>query len=294
MVEKYINKAYFHIPGIFTSNECLVELFLELKKLFPNLFIDNVEIGSYYGSPSAIWNGGRVDLNNILSINQIDNIYKYYKENNIPVRFTFTNPLIKEEHLKDKLCNKILNIFNDGNNEIICNSECLEDYIRNNYNYRYISSTTKCIKDINEINKELNKDYKLVVLDYNFNNNFDFLKEIKNKDKLEILCNPVCCENCPKRSLHYNLLGQLQLYGMREEEFSCPHEKKAFHEAMESKLFVSKEKVNKYLKLGVSNFKLEGRTSNNFDLLEILIYYLIKPKFSIKAREMLIAELTRR
>ena len=50
-------------------------------------------------------------------------------------------------------------------------SPILEEYIREWYpNFKITSSTCKEIKDINEVNAELEKDYHIVVLDYNLNN----------------------------------------------------------------------------------------------------------------------------
>jgi hypothetical protein len=61
-------------------------------------------------------------------------------------------------------------------------------------NYRYISSTTKCLLNDNEIKDELNEFY-LTVLDFRKNKNFKLLEEL-NKDKVEILLNPYCELGC--------------------------------------------------------------------------------------------------
>ena len=127
--------------------------------------------------------------------------------------------------MQDSYCNLLLEIFNNGNNEIICNSKILEEYIRNKYknNYKYISSTTKRLIDKNKQLAEINKDnYHLVVLDYDYNQDFDFLNNIKNKEKCEILCNPVCKPNCPFRQEHYKIISQDQLNYAITNYFQCP------------------------------------------------------------------------
>ena len=59
-------------------------------------------------------------------------------------------------------------------NEVIVVSDILEEYIRKTYpGFKIISSTCKEIKNMNVLNAELAKDYKLVVLDYNLNNQFE-------------------------------------------------------------------------------------------------------------------------
>ena len=45
--------------------------------------------------------------------------------------------------------------------------------------------------------KELKKDYHLVVLDYDHNKDFEYLQSIENKEKCELLVNPVCKAKCP-------------------------------------------------------------------------------------------------
>ena len=36
--------------------------------------------------------------------------------------------------------------------------------------------------------------------------------------------------------------------------------------------------------MGFKNFKLEGRTTHSLDLIEILIFYLIKEEFALEVR----------
>ena len=73
----------------------------------------------------------------------------------------------------------ITRIAENGLNEIIVNVPVLEDYIRKNYpRYPLISSTVKQIEDRDALLAELEKDYKLVVLDYNWNNRFDELETV--------------------------------------------------------------------------------------------------------------------
>lgn len=40
----------------------------------------------------------------------------------------------------------------------------------------------------------------------------------------------------------------------------------------------------KYAEAGYRHFKIEGRTNNNFDVLESYIYYMIKPKYQNEVR----------
>ena len=71
-------------------------------------------------------------------------------------------------------------MFNNPKNEIVVNSPILEEYIRTNYpNYTLISSTTKCITNLNDVKTEINKEqYKLICLDYNLNHNTKLLNDL--------------------------------------------------------------------------------------------------------------------
>ena len=55
---------------------------------------------------------------------------------------------------------------------------------------------------------------------------------------------------------------------------------------MKSPLFIGIDDIqNKYLKMGFSNFKIEGRGLGSAMVLEFLLYYLVRPKYQINVRE---------
>lgn len=101
--------AYFHLPGLFE--------FYELYKRFLPLFFEHREyfyewcgIGSIYGAPAGcIWGGGRVgegdqDPGEVLAL-----LEKY----GISARLTFSNSLLREEHLADRKCNALCAMFEE-------------------------------------------------------------------------------------------------------------------------------------------------------------------------------------
>ena len=184
----YKGKTIFHLPGIFEFPR-LYQYLLNTITERPELLKRNVQIGSVYGSPgAAIWNGGRF-VGRMMTKQELTEIKLFMEEKQIPVRFTFTNCLIKEEHLNDTYCHNVLTIFVNGNNEIICNSPLLEEALRKRYMnfYKFISSTTKRLQDEGAQLEELDKNYYLVVLDYDHNYNDIFLKQIKNKNRVIFL-----------------------------------------------------------------------------------------------------------
>ena len=95
--------AYYHLPGLFEFYE-LYRVFLPLFRTHREYFYDWCEIGSLYGAPSdCIWGGGRTgfgsaDPGEVLALTQ---------EYGISARLTFSNSLLREEHLADPKCNAL-------------------------------------------------------------------------------------------------------------------------------------------------------------------------------------------
>ena len=87
--------AYYHLPGLFEFYG-LYRVFLPLFRTHREYFYDWCEIGSLYGAPSdCIWGGGRTgfgsaDPGEVLALTQ---------EYGISARLTFSNSLLREEHL---------------------------------------------------------------------------------------------------------------------------------------------------------------------------------------------------
>lgn len=280
---------YFHLPGIFEHFN-FYTIFLQFYVNEREKFHDWAQIGSIYGSPhECIWNGGRLKF---FTSPLEEEVVDFIKDYDLSCRFTFTNPFIDDKLVYDSFCNMILRKFNwEGHkNTIIINSPILEDYIRKEYpTYKLISSTTKCITNDKEALEEVSKDYVMTVLDYNYNKNMEFLKTVSNPEKVELLVNPVCVPNCPRRKAHYEAIAKGVLHESREP-FECDYQGRLFYEAMESLLFISIEDIqNIYEPLGFRNYKLEGRTAGGTDLIEMLIYYLVKPEYQREMRQKILA-----
>lgn len=272
-------KVYWHLPGF-----CVFRLFnqilMNLMKDYPDKFRDGYCIGSVYGTfPGAIWNGGRAVFG-ISGRDDIKAILKIYNDRKIPVRFTWTNCLLEEKHIYDTYCNLIMQLANNGLNQVLVNQPVLEQYIRENYpDFKRISSTTKRITGLEALQEELDKDYYLVVLDYDLNHNRDVLSAIQNKaDKVEILVNEVCYPNCLKRSEHYRQQSQMQLEYDINTAFPCPNKVKErkFADCMDRPSFISNEQIQDYIDKGFVNFKIVGRGMPLDFVKESCLYYLVK------------------
>ena len=271
------------------------EILINLENKYPYLFRKNACIYSFYGVFSnALWNGGRVDKDyENVSVKQMKKVKDYYKKHNVVISFTFTNPLIREEHLKDEYCNQILEIFKDTNAEILLSSKLLEDYIRSNYPmYKINKSITFASESLDE--SELDK-YNLLVINQNLNHRFDILDKIKNKDKIEILCDSICYDFCNKSRQHYTELGKIQLgeevptdiYGKcKYQNISIPnHYRYLYKRNTESKNYISVDEIhNTYEPKGYRYYKLSERDKAGeapIIAVDSLVNHLIDNKYNI-------------
>ena len=272
-------EIYWHLPGL-CSLRYLNIVWLGLMKQYPEKFREGYKIASVYGTfPGAVWNGGRSVFGSI-SEGDVDKIIKAYNANGVPVRFTWTNSLLEEKHMENAFCNKIMEMANNGFNQVLVNRDCLEEHIRKNYpEYPIISSTTKRMTDLQGIKEELEKDYHLVVLDYDLNHDEEVLKELEPyAGKLEILVNEICYPHCPMRSQHYRDESRAQLQMDTLSRFNCPNKStpRVFEESKKRPAFISNEEIGSYIERGYVNFKIVGRGLPPQFVLDSYLYFLVK------------------
>ena len=272
-------KVYWHLPG-FCYFRLLNQVLLNLMKDYPDSFRDGYCIGSVYGTfPGAIWNGGRAVFG-ITGKDDIKSVLHIYNSRGIPVRFTWTNSLLEEKHVHDTYCNLIMQLADNGMNQVLVNQPVLEEYICKNYpGFKRISSTTKRITGLEGILRELEKDYYLVVLDYDLNHDENILAAIEDKAaKVEILVNEVCYPGCPKRAEHYRQQSQMQLEYDINTSFPCPNRtrERNFKECMDRPAFISNEQIQEYIDRGFVNFKIVGRGMPIDFVKESYLYFLVK------------------
>lgn len=273
-------EVYWHLPG-FCVNFYLYQILIDfMENVYPDKFIEGYKVGSVYGTfPGAIWNGGRAVIGSMPE-KFVKMILDTYEKLGVPVRFTWTNSELKQLHTRDLFCNRVMELANNGNNQVLCNSEMLENYLRGKYpNFKYISSTTKRIKDLEGIEEELKKDFFMTVLDYDLNHDEKVLKALEPEAaRVEILVDEICNPNCPKRSLHYKEESKKQLLGEKGEPFDCPNTKTkpTFEISKKRPSFISNEEIVSYIDRGFVNFKLVGRGLPEDFVVDSILYYLVK------------------
>ena len=283
-------KAYYHLPGLFEFYK-LYSVFLPLFREHQEYFYDWCDIGSIYGAPSdCIWAGGRVEIENGDAAAAI----QFVNDCNISARLTFSNSLLKEEHMGDKRCNALCDLLikeKRVQNGIIIFSDMLLGYLKNKFPGLYfVSSTTKVLDDFDQLTCELERDdFRYVVADFRLNKELGRLKELLHKDKVEFLCNECCSIECGDRKACYEAVSRLNL-GIDAPPHICRSRDGdkgySFYTAMHNPAFIGIDDIiGVYGPMGFDNFKIEGRGLGSAMLLEFLLYYMVRPEYHIKIRE---------
>ena len=285
-------KAYYHLPGLFEFYE-LYRAFLPLYREHRDYFYDWCEIGSIYGAPAdCLWNGGRVGFGEEAPAR----VMELMREYGISARLTFSNSLLRAEHLSDKKCNSLCALFDAPGpvaNGVIIYSDLLLEYLRRTYpRLYYVSSTTKVLTEFSQLKAELDRaEFRYVVPDFRLNRELEKLYALTpaQKRKVEFLCNECCWYRCPDRKACYENVSRKNL-GEDCPDHICvsPDAAKGyrFSEAMKNPGFIGIDDIrNTYMPNGFSHFKIEGRSLGSAIILEFLLYYMTRPEYQLRVRE---------
>ncbi len=282
-------RAHYHLPGIFEFID-LYEVFIPLFYEHDEFFYEWCDIGSLYGAPSGVlWGGGRIECSSPGTEKRVLELSEKY---GIPVNLAFSNSLLDEKCLEDRKCNELCRMFSSEKNGIIIHSDMLLGHIQSKYpKYHFISSTTKVLTSLDDFFAELNRsDFTRAVPDFRLNRkilSLDFLT-VHEKGRVEFLCNECCDFGCARRKECYESVSRKML-GC-DDGFSClspgGNDGYVFSRAMKNPGFIGTDAIlQEYLPRGFSNFKLEGRSLGSALMLEILLYYMVKPSSHLEVRE---------
>ena len=269
----------------FVDGRALYDIFMHIVQDHPEVMYEDTKIASIFGCfPSCIWNGGGMNIGTQWTRKEMQKCINYYNDVlNIPLRFTFTNPVLTEKHLNDTYANVIAEVGHNGKNEILTSSRILENYLRDKYpNYKYCSSIVGT--DVNCYGDP--ERYDLVVMRRRMNNNWEYLNSIpmSHRSKIEFLCNDPCPDNCPRIYSHYRDFGRAALqYDDTDPRTECSMlEVKGelvdyYTTTLET--YISREMILKdYIPQGFTQFKVSGRT-NITAMTNNILQYLTKPEY---------------
>lgn len=258
----------------------------ELRSAHPEIVYDDTHLAAIFGCfGNAIWNGGGIILGTCATRRDVRACIDFYNnEMHVPLRFTFTNPLIGERQCWDSYCNMIAEEGHNGKNEILTASPILEEYLRKNYPHYKFCHSIIATKD-----EPFTSDpkYDLVVMQRKMNNNWEYLETIpmEQRGKIEFLCCDPCPDDCPRIYSHYRDFARGQLeFDPESPNMSCSMQNLkgdfGYEYMTHLKTFISRDMIVKnYIPRGFNQFKLSGRTNVNAIITDLLDYY-IKPEYN--------------
>lgn len=208
-------------------------------------------------------------------------IKKYKNRNFVPI-LNFSKVNIRKEDLQDKYCNELLEACVEINGEIITASDILFDYIKNKYpNTKLISSVNYPVfnfqsknnyspeEEFNLYNSLLSKFDKVILRPEFFKhleNSFSF----ENKDKLILISNSACINNCP----YYENCRNTDFI-----ESLCPKDKylknSEIKDFIKSTNMLSNNQINTLSEKGYKNFMFVDNNESLTFLHPMYIEYLL-------------------
>lgn len=265
----------FTLPCFF-HNFKLNNYFIDLQRLHPEYFLARVNFNNISGNfPYNYWNGGYNNNLNSSNFTDYQSIFTYIF---VPLNFNCSNIFLTEEDLDDAKMNLILELNQTGNNIITVSNFSILKFLQDKYPY-YHYNLSREAHLINNFTPEIinsileKKNFNLIELFPNVD--FEFLKKIKNKEKINILIGNKKCYNCRyytecKINEHinqYNFSNQMKM-------FNCP-----IRNDIQFNLTLN-DIIEKYIPLNITHFSFDDYImSNNMNLLNTYIDFFIKDEY---------------
>ena len=238
-----------------------------------------------HGAPLCTWNSGRVVKQLLREAEELRAAGLAYEQRNIAVYLTFSNLMLKEEHLDDllghALCKFLVRHNPTKRNGVILANELLLNRLRKDYpELRYISSILNVTymggKGKLDTYKRLAEQFDEVMVHPDDVFNYDFLEKIEDKDRHILLVNEYCIRNCPLRALHYKTLSEnsLDFLGHDGRDFDARQANNGCRDVVGmiindkyGVLALSTPEIQRLYDMGFRHFKLQGRGHTNGSLI---------------------------
>lgn len=270
---------------------------LSLKEFLDKMKIHTIQLKVFDSHQNLIWNGGNPIQRDPMKKELFIRLVNTYNAKGIGFHLVFSNMFVEEKHLADARGNYILENCHREGNGVIVTSHTLAKYIRENYpKYKLIHSLTHCKKNV-EYYLQYKDLYDVFVLPPNMNYDFEKLSELYEVfggEKIELLVNDICYQNCPFEYEHYRLSSQAILeqdFDKQEElwdSFCSKHHKERIATLGETEellklqsVKLSNHEVDKLRDMGFSNFKLACRGISSKDQIREIESYILE-KYGLK------------
>jgi len=225
-----------------------VPVFAFLRRQYGNIPLQ--EIDSLFGfvHRSTLY-GGRVFTDRELSdrdVAQLNNA-------GIGLRIPMSNHYVEESEYRNS--KPILDHYHSMLNSIIVTNDDLARWLRRDYpRYKLDGSVIKNLKTHDKIEAALEL-YDSVVLPMRLNEDFEFLRKIKQKDKIVLFANAGCALTCPSK-LCYASISRMNKFEGGEFQCSQPIKDRDLLGMIDFPL-------KPYAEMGFQHFKLLRARPNN-------------------------------
>ena len=280
------NELLVSLPDFYFNMQLSLNI-IDLQKKYPFVFENGIKLDTIYDCFPSFWGGGRsLPVRGIVSRDEIEEKIIPFLERGVNIRYNFTNSCLTEEWLNDYNSNNIvqitLDIIKKYNSKlgITIYSDLLKEYLEKTYpGMYYVWSTTLGKIGIDEVNKKTEKD--ILVLDYNYNNDFDFIDKLEHPENIEILVNEHCIPNCPYRHIHWSWVSEEQLHPESSTPTWCMNRimKNNYANEFQDKIVTTEQMRQNYLPRGINKMKIAGRQEENISLIRQYVKWLIKPEY---------------
>jgi hypothetical protein len=280
---------YFTLPNFYENLEANIFIH-DLCKMHSEYFKEKVSFYSLTGAfPFSSWNGG---INCNVGHGAFYGHFVDMQNNAplvLPARLNMANVLLEPEDYYDHMNNAILKIYNDGSTVLEVSSIPLMEHIQEKYpEYRFMLSsqadlitpfTPEVLNSLFETEK-----FTLVGLPIYLNHDFDFLKQLKHKTKVEITVNPICPDSCEGYRNCWLAEHQNQIeYSGAQNILNCANISKFLNV---NNIISLEEIKNTYIPLGFNHFTFSTQyLLNQNEMVDFYIQYFIKDEYKRNAFE---------
>ncbi len=292
-----LSACEIEVAGIFKP---VFNSFMVVYNFIKNNFPESMPMFNSFGAPSYTWNSGR--SSDFISPKYVlEQLIEDLGVNEIGFNLVASNFLIDETYLSDPIGNLLLEIMSQDNptkrNSVIC-CDTVSNYVKDKYpSLKRTSSILKITQLLHEgipildAYSYLFSNYDKVMIHPDHIRRSDILNSAliqNNKTKSIIIINEPCITNCKNRYKHYKLIS-MQAINPRDlniidnlgqfQNGTCkaiPYYQQLNNSYDPVRL--TREEFTALIKLGFTNFKIQGRSYNPHELFFDLAYYLFDDK----------------
>lgn len=279
----------FSLGGFYLKHKLLVNFLQYRKENLDKFYPDRIVDSCYDICGDSVWGGGRESFDPIDKVS-IQEIVKTFSEQfpEIELRYVFTNNVMPVAALYDYKSNYFLQNIIRPQDKVIVNHPALITHLEINYpTVKYMYSTTMNIKDIDKVN-EMTKNH-IYVMNYNYNNDNDYLSKLEHKENIEILCAEPCAADCQYRVEHYTNISE-RFLGWHNNLFKCPYfnSPATLTDSLSRPNAINNERIEELSEMGFNYFKISGRGLKVPAWIDPIIYYLVLPKYVDAVKELIL------